>query len=53
MSSLFIVRKMIDDKILSVLIGVIDFFGMMLRNIRPGVVGPASKNVRYVLSKLA
>ena len=49
MSSLFIVRKLIDDKILSVLTGIVDFFGVMMRNVRPGVVGAANKNVRYIL----
>jgi hypothetical protein len=49
MAGLFAVRKTIDDRIMSVLTGIVDFFGMMMRKFRPGMIGPASKNVRYIL----
>jgi len=53
MAALFAVRKLIDDRIMSVLAGIVDFFGMMMRKFRPGLIGPASKNIRYILDRLA
>ena len=48
-AGIFAVRKTIDDRIMSVLTGIVDFFGMMMKKFRPGMIGPASKNVRYIL----
>lgn len=47
------VRKLIEDRVMSVLMGIVDFFGMMMKKYRPKAIGSASKNIRAVLLKLA
>jgi len=51
-ASIFVVKKLIDENLLSLVIGVVDFFGMMMKKFRPGAIGQAVKNVRYILEKL-
>ena len=48
-AGIFTVRKVIDDRIMSVLTGIVDFFGMLMKKFKPGLIGPASKNVKYIL----
>lgn len=52
-ASVFVVMKLIDDRIMSVLIELVDFFGMMMKKCRPKQIGAANKHVRYVLERLA
>lgn len=52
MASVFVVRKLMDDKIISVLVGLMDFFGMMMKKFKPAQIGAASKHVQYILEKL-
>ena len=49
---MFIIRKLMDDKIISVLVSIIDYFGMMMKKIRPGPIGPASYSTKLVLERL-
>ena len=46
------IKKLIDDRIMSVLMGIVDYLGMMMKKLRPGLIGPANKNIRYILSKM-
>lgn len=52
-ASIFVVAKLIDDNLLSLLIAVVDYFGMMMKKFRPAAIGQAAKNVRYILEKLS
>ncbi len=49
---IFVVKKLIDENLLSLVIGVVDFFGMMMKKFRPAAVGQTVKNVRYILERL-
>lgn len=52
LASVFVVRKLMDDKIISILVGLMDFFGMMMKKFKPTQIGTASKNIQYILEKL-
>lgn len=52
-ASVFVVKKLIDDRIMSVLMGIVDFFGMMMKKYRPKALGSANKNIRYILQRLS
>ena len=38
---------------MSILTGIIDYFGMMMKKLRPGLLGHVNKNIRYILDKLS
>ena len=52
MAAVFVVRKLIDDRIISVLVGLVDFFGMMMKRFKPGQIAGALKHVQYIIEKL-
>ena len=51
-AGIFVVKKLIDDRIVGVLSRVLDFLGMLMKKFRPGQIGPAAKNIRYILDKM-
>jgi hypothetical protein len=52
-ASIFVVRKLIDDKIINVLLLTVDFFGMVMKKFRPGPIGSVSKHIQHILMKMA
>ena len=52
LASVFVVRRLMDDKIISVLVVLMDFFGMMMKKFKPAQIGAASKHIQYILEKL-
>jgi hypothetical protein len=38
---------------MSVLIAIVDFFGMTLKKFRPANIGVTAKNVKYILEKIS
>lgn len=52
-ASIYIIKKLIDDKILSVLVQIVDYFGMMMKKMKPKALGPTSKNIHYILQRLS
>ena len=51
-AAIFVTKKLLNDKIMSVLISIIDFFGMVMKKFRPNAIGAASKNINQILQKL-
>lgn len=46
-------KKLIGDKIMTVLLSIVDFFGMVMKKFRPGPIGAASKNIQQIMEKLS
>ncbi len=51
-ASLFVTKRIIEDKIIPVLVSIVDHFGMMIKKFRPNVISSAVSNVKSILQKL-
>jgi hypothetical protein len=52
-ASLFVIKRLMEDKIISVLLNTVDHFGMMMKKFRPNSINSAMSNVKSILQKLS
>jgi hypothetical protein len=52
-ASIFVVRKLINDKIISVLSELIDFFDMLMRKFKPASNVSAASDIYYILNNMS
>lgn len=51
-AALYVVKKLIDDKNISVLLGTLDLFATSMRKLKPPGGNPFSQFAEYILDKL-